>query len=217
MLLAPSLRSHSFGVVLDVPRYNRWLDEQDLIEPYEEYRVALGYLSRHRDTALVMKGPSHTPCVDALHRAVPEARIIYLHRDPLKTVSSYCSLSAVHHRTFYGHFDPDTVGAKILGRFARFTELASARRGAIPADRILDVYYHDLVADPVATVRRIGEHFGDAWSDEADSAVRAQLAALPQHKKGRHHYSAEQWGLSARSIRERFAAYLREHDVRLED
>jgi len=216
MLMAQSLRAPSFTVALDVPNYAAWLDEHDMLEPYLEYRATLEQLSQSRDTTLVMKGPGHTGCIDALHRAVPEARIVFLHRDPAKAVSPYCSLSAVHHRTFYGSYDAEAIGAKVLERFARFTEAAMEQRSRIPDESIIDVYFEDLVDDPVATIRRIGEHFGDEWSDEAEVAVRAKLAELPRHKYGKHHYSAAQWGLTADGIRERFADYLREHDLRRE-
>ena len=215
-LTATSLRTADFGVIQEVPSYNRWLADCDMLEPYLEYRAAVEYLASFREQTLVMKGPAHTPYIEALHRAIPEARIVFMHRDPAKAVASYSSLSAIHHRTFYGSYDPKAVGEKVLERFASFIEAAMEQRPRVPDESILDVDYHDLVADPVAAIRRVSEHFGDPFGDEHAAAVQAKLDDLPRHKFGKHVYSAEQWGLSADSIRDRFGSYLREREVRLD-
>jgi len=213
LLMSPAMRVQGWTVVLDVPRYTKFIDACDMTEAYRDYRQILEYLSTFREQGLVMKDPGHSPNIGVLHRVIPEARIVFLHRDPAKSVSSYSSLSAVHHRTYYGSYEPNAIGEKVLDRFAHYLSSAMEQRPSIPDESILDVDYHDLVADPVAIVRRIVEHFGDEWSDEADKAVRAKLEDLPRHKHGKHHYSAAQWGLTAKGIRERFSEYLREHEL----
>ena len=83
----------------------------------------------------------------------------------------------------------------------------------LPADRILDVRYCDLVADPVGTVRRIGE-----WSDaplgaEAEAAIRHWIDARPKDRHGAHEYSFADTGLDLATERARHAEYQRRYGV----
>lgn len=216
LLMSPGMRCQGWTVVLDIPEYTEWLDGLSMDEPYRDYRAILEYVSAFRDEGLVMKDPGHTPSIGALHRAIPEARIVFMHRDPAKSVASYGSLSAVHHRTYYGSFDPDAVGEKVLGRFARYIEAAREQRPHIDDASILDVDFHEFVDDPVRMIQRIVEHFGDEWTDDAEVSVRTKLEDMPRDKHGKHHYFAAQWGLTADGIRERFSDYVRERELRLE-
>ena len=82
--------------------------------------------------------------------------------------------------------------------------------GALPDDRIVDVRYHDLVADPLGTLRDIYERLGWRLAPETLRAAADYLAAKPRGKHGAHRYALADWDLDASAERERFRAY-REH------
>ncbi|MBK7813843.1 MAG: hypothetical protein IPJ52_05765 [Rhodocyclaceae bacterium] len=56
-------------------------------------------------------------------------------------------------------------------------------------------------------------HFGLDLGDAAERRMRDWIDANPQHKHGRHEYSAAQFGLSEQAIHERFADYMTRHDL----
>jgi hypothetical protein len=108
---------------------------------------------------------------------------------------------------FSDHVDPHAVGRHWLRKAERMVAAALEARAAAPADTFLDVAYADLVADPLGAMRRVY-----AWLDRpllpaAEAAMRAFLAANPQHKHGRHRYWLEDFGLDPRDVERRFAAY----------
>ena len=71
----------------------------------------------------------------------------------------------------------------------------------------LDVRYDDLVADPIAEIRRIYAFWDvDLTSDGLD-AIEAERGRTRQHRYGRHAYAAEDFGLTSAGITDRFAAY----------
>jgi hypothetical protein len=78
------------------------------------------------------------------------------------------------------------------------------RRGS---QNFFDLHYHEFVRDPIAEVRRIYEHFGEALSADAEAAMTAHLAASPQGRYGSHEYSLEKTGLAPEQVNERFADY----------
>jgi LPS sulfotransferase NodH len=78
---------------------------------------------------------------------------------------------------------------------------------------LLDVQYQDLMQDPAGTVGRIYHHFGMDNADEARSRMEDWQKQHPQTKFGVHRYRAEDYGLDAKRLRERFAFYTRRFDV----
>jgi hypothetical protein len=91
---------------------------------------------------------------------------------------------------------------------ARPLELCRER----PAD-IHHLYYDDLIADPLAQMKKVYSWLGDTWTDAADSGMRAWLEANPQGRFGKHSYSLAQWGVTKQDIEPYFSDYLREHPV----
>jgi hypothetical protein len=91
---------------------------------------------------------------------------------------------------------------------ARPLEVARER----PSD-IYDLYYDDLIADPIAQLKKIYGWLGDPWSAATHSGMQAWLDANPQGRFGKHRYSLSQWELTKQELEPYFADYLRVHPV----
>jgi len=74
--------------------------------------------------------------------------------------------------------------------------------------RFFDVYYTDLVREPIATVQRIYAHFGLRFTDELETRLRRFLAEHPKDQYGVHRYSPAQFGLNPDAVATAFRAYL---------
>jgi hypothetical protein len=96
--------------------------------------------------------------------------------------------------------DVHAVGPQVLERTRRTLERVERTRTAMGNDRIADVGYRDLLADPVGVVRGIHEHFGYPLSPASVERMRRWVADNPQRKHGAHHYSLEQYGLDAATV-----------------
>jgi hypothetical protein len=73
---------------------------------------------------------------------------------------------------------------------------------------IFDVFYDDLMKEPVAIVRQIYDHFGLRWSQEFETAMYSWLRDNPQGKQGRHSYSLSDFDLTHEDIATRYGAYI---------
>jgi hypothetical protein len=80
-------------------------------------------------------------------------------------------------------------------------------RREVDPSRFFDLHFREVLADPVAAVRRIYAYFDVPLSDEADLRFRAWQRDNPRGKHGEHHYSAEDFGITEAAITDRFAAY----------
>ena len=129
-----------------LPSYERWLQTQDFAPSYEIYRDVLRILQADDERTWVLKAPAHTPeSWPASLEVFPDACVVQLHRDPLQTVASTCSLFATYRFTQSDEVDPLDVGLSVvdqldlwLGRADRSKERVggrferSFRRGAVP-------------------------------------------------------------------------------------
>jgi hypothetical protein len=64
------------------------------------------------------------------------------------------------------------------------------------------------MADPVGSVRRIYDHFGQALSTEGEDRLDAWRTAHPQGKHGEHRYERRDIGVSKTETLDRFAGYM---------
>ncbi len=215
IITSHSFLSFQFQTSHHVPRYQSWLEAQDLGPAYEQHRRFLQHLQwRWRGERWVLKAPAHLFGLRALLDVYPDAGVVLTHRDPLEVVGSLASLTYALRSTFSDDIDPRQVGPEMTRRWADGLGRALRARdeGQVPRDRVLDVRYPDLVRDPIATVRRIYAHFGLPYGPAVEGRMRRFLAAHPKDRHGRHRYTLAEFGLDRdeeaaryRRYRDRFA------------
>jgi len=133
--------------------------------------------------------------------------VVHLHRDIVETVASGASLFAVFRSTF-----SDEVDAADVGRFqADQTEHWFRRAIAYRTDpasagaTFVDLRYEDLVRDPAAAIAAVYAAADLDPPEDPATFVAAYLDAHPRDAHGTHHYTAADFGLDERELRERFA------------
>jgi Sulfotransferase family len=213
-LLVNTFESRILWLRYRVPSHASWLIGRDLAPAYEHHRLQLqNILWRVPGGTPVLKCPFHVWSLDALVRVYPDARFIYLHRDPTSVVASTCSLSAELRSARCDTVDRKEIGPFWLEQCAPVFEEPDAVRAPIMDSPVIDVRYPDLVCDPIGTAARICDFIGVPMTDEAAGAMRRYLTDNVQHKHGVHRYTAEEFGICAAEMDERFAQYRRTYDL----
>ncbi|UYB50942.1 sulfotransferase [Xanthomonas sp. AM6] len=146
--------------ILDVDTLTRLqgLDWRELGRAYVE-STRPGTAAKPR---FVDKLPHNFLYVGHIARALPNARIVCLHRDPMDTcLSNFRQLFALSSPYYDYSFDLMDVGRYYL----MFERLMAHWRALFP-QRFLEIDYEDLVLEQEATTRRLLEFCGLPW-DEA--------------------------------------------------
>jgi len=219
VILSHAFRSFQFSSTWYVPTYQEWLDRADLAPAYRYHRRFLQHLQwRCRGERWLLKAPPHLRALPALFATYPDADIVWTHRDPVEVVASVTSLHVVLREVFSRHVDPLRVGPEVAAMLADDIRCGVEARaaGCAPAERFFDVWYTELMADPIAVVRRIYAHFDLPLSGDAERAMRDYLATHPKDRHGAHVYALADFGLDAARERERNRAYLERYGVRPE-
>ena len=215
-LFAHQLATDMFTGEFFVPSYTLWLHTQDLAPVYAYHRRMLQLLqSRHRGERWVLKAPSHLGQLPAVFREYPDARVVITHRDPLRVIGSLCNLMAALHWMRSDHVDYDAIVRAMSFGFPFLCERVMKQRdaGELPAGRIDDVLYRDLVRDPLGSVRGLYARWGRALPVEAEARMRSYLADRRHAGRGAHDYAFETTGLERDAERKKYAAYLERYGV----
>jgi hypothetical protein len=136
---------------------------------------------------LVLKSPPHTCRIPTLLSLFPEARFVYLVRDPQKVIPSTLRMwRAFIASQSYQVFAGGQLDEEVCATFAHFHVRWEVTRELISQGRLLVLRYEDLVADIAGSVERIyGElELGD-YGPVAER-VAEHVAAQRDYKPNRH-------------------------------
>jgi hypothetical protein len=212
MLVEHAFTSWNPEAFCRVPSYSAYLDTIDLRPGYRYLLRLVRFLQwqkrrrGERATRWVLKAPYHLGSLDALFDVFPDARIAMTHRDPVQTVPSFASMIRALYVLGSDAVDPLEIAAHWSRKWAGALERAIAAR-ASREDRFLDIHYADLVADPMAQVRRIYAHAGQDLTAEAQARMRQWAVENERDRRPVHAYTLEEFGYTQEGLRRDFAAY----------
>ncbi len=147
------------------PVYDEYLDLQTLTaaereswkQTWHEFVQRVALTNNRR---IVLKSPTHTARVRTILEVFPDAKFIHIVRDPLvlfpSTVRLWKSLSQVQGFQI-PRDDAAWIEGHVLDQFVRMYECFEQDRDLVPPDRLIDVRFEDLVADPIGQMQSIYE------------------------------------------------------------
>ena len=193
---------------LRVPSYSRWLEVQDQTPAYRYMEALLKLLLWQRPgRRWILKTPHHMEFLEALFSVFPQARIIHTHRDPAVTLASFASMISHGRGVFSDEVDPVEVGRDWTRKIHRMMLRSIKFRSEHPEKPFIDVYYEDLLEDPMAQIERIYAFAGIELTEEARERMEATRKVNRQYRYGRHVYSLGDFGLTEEGVRREFEPY----------
>ncbi len=206
-LLMSSFRALLFTTFFPSVDYHDYLYASRFAHAYPWHRRHLQVLSFGAPSATwSLKAPVHMASLTELLAVYPDARVVFMHRDPLEVLPSMCALTIALRRLITPAQDGRAIGREIMRNLPRMFDAGGAARDHWPKETppFIDVRYNELVERPAATVHAILEHFA-LPRDGVDAAVARFLAEDARRKRSRHAYTLDDFGLAATAIRSRFA------------
>jgi len=209
-LLGLTFMSLHVSLVHHAPAYQEWLLRQDLRPAYAYLKKVLQILqSRTGAPHWNLKAPLDIFGLDALVDVFPDARLVWCHRDPARSIPSNCSLLAMIRASAGEDVDRIELGRMKMAVFAEGVRRALAARGRIGDARFADVVQRDLVRDPVGTIAVLYDRIGLPFTPAYRARLAARASTRHEAMAGKvHEYALEDFGLSLGEIRREFAGYL---------
>ena len=200
-----------FFVDTYLPSYSRWLyDEVDYAPVFAGLRRYLQLLQwRAPGSPWVLKSLYTMHYMKAFLAEYPDARIIWLHRDPLAAMGSGAHLAVTMTMGQADGLDPLAVARDIahwsVVQHDRMVDVQES--GVLRPDQFINVRFPDFVKDQVATIAGIYQHFGMTLRPEVAQKMRDYLAQHTADEHGKHKYSLGDLGLDAADYRRKFGRY----------
>jgi hypothetical protein len=215
-LLDISFVSPAIDAIARAPSYQDWFRTVDQLPSYRYMRRLMQLLLWQRGGRWLGKTPHHLEYLDELLTVFPDAKIIITHRDPARTVASFCSMMAHSRMMFSDRTSPVEIGRQFSAKAIRAVERSMDARTRLDESAFLDVLYQDVVADPLKEVRRVYDFIGLDLAPTTEASMQAWLKSNTQTKHGVHGYRLEDFGLKREELDPHFEAYRARYGVPIE-
>jgi hypothetical protein len=160
--------------------------------------------ARNSDKKFLSKNPTFSPKVDSLYEFFPDAKIIYLARNPLDTVPSIISWMSFQWKQFSDPAESYIFKDYMIELAKAWYELPLERFAKAPEDSYAIIRYEDLVRNPKQIVTDMYEKFGFELSPEFEKILN-ETNQRETSFKSKHKYSLRKMGLSKKKILKTFA------------
>lgn len=174
----------------------RGLSEDELRQWKHVYMNVLRKASFcHGNKRLALKSPANTGRVAHLLRLFPDAKFVYIARNPLDVVESNMHLYRVYFRadgvTLMQKMTPDNMLDYILHAYTEMTRQYMVDRWLIPPENLAEVRFEDLETNPVGELERIYGNLSIPGWGEVQPGVQSYLQSIKSYEKNKHQKSAE--------------------------
>ena len=173
-------------------KIDRFFDVQQGLNPQElqEWKDALTLLIKKvtlkTGKPVVLKSPSHTFRTKLLLEMFPNAKFVYIYRNPYA-----CLKSSVHFRkTIFeenalGRCQKEDMSEEVLQLYEECFRLYERDKVLVPAGNLHEVCYEKLEADPLGEMHKIYEGLGLQGFEGLKAALEPQMESLRQYKKNK--------------------------------
>jgi Sulfotransferase family len=195
-VMAMSFMAQSwFDALGQVSAYDEFIAGQDPVPALEYHKRVLKLLQwKNPRQHWVLKDPMHLDRLPAMLKVYPDACFIWPHRDPVRALASMVNLVGTlqwmrSDYPFQGMaFEYMTDPVISANRFNAVIE--HLENGVVPRDRVANLLYKDLVADPITAVSSIYDHFELPLGKPGIAAMKQYLLDNARDNRPRHRFNA---------------------------
>lgn len=162
----------------------------------------------------VLKG-FHGQRLQALFETYPDARMIWIHRDPVQCIASRIVLTGELVEALAGQVDwKEQSRVHLAASRAGFE--ATLNNPLVNDPRIHHVRYADFVADPVGSIRGFYEKYSMPFGPDTEAAMRAYLRNNKADRYGKFRYSTQVIDADIEALHTEFEPYRQRFGLEIE-
>lgn len=214
-ITAQVFQSLRYDSVYRVPSYQTWLQQHGHLEAYRFHKRFLQHLdSQAPGRRWILKSPDHVFALDDILRVYPDARLVFIHRDPVAVLASVAKLTEVLRQPFAHRVDLVEIGRQVSASWLDGAE--RMMRAAAASNSILHLHYREIIAAPQKVAERVFRHSGLTPSPEAAQRMRKWLGKRSNRTHRQRQYNLASFGLDPSTLRAQFKPYTDTFGIELE-
>ena len=138
---------YNFDFQLCISNYGKWISNHSINKAYVEYSEILKIILNQRNTnQIILKCPEHMMFTDSINKIFPDNKIIWIHRDPVKSITSYTNMIYEINKFYRKSVEKIDVSIFVMKRFQKMIKKIIYSRDELGV-KIIDVQYTDLISD----------------------------------------------------------------------
>ncbi len=210
LLATINVRSFVYMCMANVPEYVEYLKDCSFESVFIWHKKFFQMLElTGRPKRWLLKDPSHIGHIPEILKIYPNARFINIHRSPMESIASFCSLTKNIRSAFSKNVDPEQIGSVILDFWQHSLNKGMVEKHKLSDQQIVDVSYSNFIANPLSTIKNIYNRFGLDIDIETENKMEQYLINQRNIKKQKHSYSLEEYGLDEDKVNN----YLRDYII----
>lgn len=143
-------------------------------------------------TQFLSKNPPHTGRIPELLRMFPDAKFIYLMRNPYTVFESTRSFFTNTIKPLQlQEITPEQLEQNIVETYTKLLHKYEADKHLIPEGNLIEIKFEDFEADAMAQTERIYHTLSIPGLEEARPEIEAYLASKKGYKKNRYQYAPQ--------------------------
>jgi hypothetical protein len=176
------------------PTYNAYISQRSAVPGFQYCKRVFKLLQwKNPRQRWLLKSPMSLVSLPDLFAVFPDLRLIWMHRDPIKAVSSLVSLIG----TLYWIRSDRQMGEEAIAHLTNPAGLSNLfnkvideiERGEVPVAQVHNVQYSDFVNEPMKTVEALYRDIGIPLTGQASQEMRDYIRDNPRQNRPPHNYS----------------------------
>jgi len=169
--------------------YERYFDLLDLTpSEWQRWKTAfIDYLKRlcvRTGRRALLKSPTHTYRIRRLLEIFPEAKFVYIHRNPYEVYTSTMHLRRkLFEANTLGKYTEDGMEADLMQTYEHLIRRYEEDKKLLRLDQLYEVRFEDLERDPVAQLEAIYRQLQMPGIEALKKILEPELAGLKEYKK----------------------------------
>jgi hypothetical protein len=202
-------KSFVYICMADVPEYAEYLKTCDFDSVFMWHKRFFQILETgKKPDKWLLKDPSHIGHIPSILKTYPNAKFIYIHRDPIDAIGSFCSLTKNIRSSFASKVNPIEIGETVINFWSHNVQQGLRDRSLIVENNIVDVIYDDFIKNPMQEIKSIYTHLNFDMSVTTENNMQNYLFANKGKSKSKHLYNTAEFDIDKEKIEFHFRDYM---------
>jgi len=160
------------------------LSEGELAQWKAQFLLLMKKLTLRSNRPIILKSPSHTYRVPVLLDLFPQAKFVYIHRDPYAVYNSSVHLRrAIFKENALGRHNYNGLEEDTLVTYENCIQRYEATKALIPAGQLHEVRFDELEVDPLGQMQQIYEALQLPGWEQVAPKIQAQMGEHASYRK----------------------------------
>ena len=208
-----NIRSFVYMCMADVPEYIEYLKNTSFDSVFKWHKKFYQALELNgKPTRWLLKDPSHIGHMPQILKEYPNAKFIHIHRDPIESVGSFCSLTKNVRLAFSKKISTHGIGETVIDFWNHNLEKGMSDRKSLSNNQIVDIQYSEFIKNPLDHIKNTYMQLNFDMTIATENKIQNYLIKDKQISKPSHNYSLDEYGLNEKIIKSEFRDYMLNYD-----